>query len=181
MLVMVLPRISRWKHKPADSAHSLPVSIGMVMPRNRNPSLTGFALEPKTSLVDRKGILVPPLPRNNSGRGDDAATMGSTMTPTTTRIPATATATVTIGPGRPASKSISSVARERTYAVRDIQQSKDPGESLTVPEEEDDEDEDRSQEHDLDHIPERSRRNAYRILQRQSDVPDETMWRSLAG
>ncbi|KAF9519555.1 hypothetical protein BS47DRAFT_1337004 [Hydnum rufescens UP504] len=147
ILVMVLPRISRWKHKPADLAHSLPVSIGMAMPRNKNSSLTGFALEPKTSLADRKGVLVPPLPRTNSGRRDDAATDESTIT-ATTRTPA-ATAYYH------ASKSISS-------------QSKDPGESLTVPEEEDDEDEDR-------------RRNAYRILQRQSDVPDETMWRSLAG
>lgn len=154
--VSALPPPRPWKGKQAygEIAASLPVSIGLSVARPSGPS--GYTLQPKTSLVDRAGILVPPLPRATSN--DSAAAAAA----------------------RSRSKSISSVARDRTYAVRDIQRSKDPGEALTVPEEDEDEDEYSDGEEESLGTEEQARRRAYRILKRQSDVPDETMWRSLA-
>jgi hypothetical protein len=80
---------------------------------------------------------------------------------------------------RSRSKSISSVARDRTYAARDVSHMRDPGTALFVPEEEEEEDdvpvEDGIGEED------KGRLNAYKILARQTDTPDETMWRSVAG
>lgn len=56
---------------------------------------------------------------------------------------------------------------------------RDPGEALVVPEEED-EDDFIPIEHGINEA-DKGRLNAYKILARQTDTPDETMWRSVAG
>jgi hypothetical protein len=163
-LVPGLPIIPRRRYNVniGEIASSLPVAIGVPAPKSLNP---GYSLEPKTSLVERQGVLVPPLPRIPSSASDRARGTGNRR------------------------KSISSVARDRTYAARDIQRSKDPGEALGVPEVDDEDEEeimngegiaingstnglaDPSLAGGAMSIREQGRRNAYRILQRQSVVP----------
>ena len=133
-------------------AASLPVTINFI-------PQSGMTFQPKTSLSERQGVLVPTLPHQ----------------PTTPRLVPGTEDKRTGYRRRSRSKSISSVARDRTYAERDVKRSQDPGDALTVP------DEDEEEEDGSDEIEEQGRRNAYKILNRQSNVPDETMWRSVAG
>ena len=131
-----------------------------------------FSIAPKTSLVDRTGVKVPPLPTRKYS--PQSTHSGLHIPPTPPNAPG--------GNGnanRSRSRSISSVARDRTYAARDVSQMRDPGEALVVPEEED-EDDFIPIEHGINEA-DKGRLNAYKILARQTDTPDETMWRSVAG
>ena len=171
---MTLPKIPR--RRPAATG-GIPASLPIeIQPRGLVENSV-FSIAPKTSLVDRTGIRVPPLPL--SKHPSQSARDVHYGTPHTSPPPI---------PGnndngtRNRSRSISSVARDRTYAARDVSQMRDPGESLVVPEEEEDEVE-------ADDVPiedgiskeDKGRLNAYRILARQTNTPDETMWRSIAG
>jgi hypothetical protein len=102
--------------------------------------------EPKTSLHNKPGALVPPLRL-------DCETPRQT--------------------------------RERTYALRDLARSVDPGPVLELQAAEDAEgDTDEEEEADLVgeiSNTERIRRRTMRIVQRQSGVPDAGMWRSVAS
>ena len=142
----------KWKHQTVSVAASLPVTINFI-------PQPGMTLHPKMSLVERQSNFVPALPRQPVTAGSVPGT--EDKHPSRRRF---------------RSKSISSVARDRTYAERDVKRSLDPGDALAVPDEDDEEEEDGA-----DGIEEQGRRNAYKILNRQSDVPDETMWRSVAG
>ncbi|CAE6494349.1 unnamed protein product [Rhizoctonia solani] len=75
--------------------------------------------------------------------------------------------------------------RERTYALRDLARSVDPGPVLELQAAEDAE-EDTDEEEETDVLGEisnveRVRRRTMRIVQRQSGVPDAGMWRSVAS
>jgi hypothetical protein len=105
----------------------------------------------KTSLADRTGILVPPL------------LMPSTKNTNRAR-------------------STSITAREKVYAERDLTQSIDPGpmfEALSTPPPHDEVDgEERDEVDELNGTS--GRKLALKILQKQDQIPDEGMWRSLA-
>lgn len=174
LVVADLPAIPiRRRSAPTTSiASSLPIEIHVRRPRTTDN--TSFTFAPKTSLVDRPGIQVPPLPLR-------AVTPSTTHdTRPTLSIHQSSSGPPTPGGGnRSRSKSVSSVARDRTYAARDVSQMRDPGEALGVPEEED-EDEDAVAENGLDEE-DPGRLKAYKILVRQADNPEDAMWRSAAG
>ncbi|KAF8338963.1 uncharacterized protein EI90DRAFT_3039835 [Cantharellus anzutake] len=153
--VPVIPA-PRWNHQTTTIAASLPLSISLVPHPYSQSSMT---LQLKSSLIEGQSVLVPPLKQpiaTDSVVGERSERRSG---------------------ARMRSKSFSSVARDRTYAERDVQRSQDPGDALGVPDEEDEEEEVLGE----DEIEEKGRRNAFKILNRQSDVPDETMWRSVAG
>lgn len=137
-----------------------------------------FSIAPKTSLVDRTGIRVPSLPL--SKHPSQSTRDVHSGTPHTYTSPPPIPGNNGNG-NRSRSRSISSVARDRTYAARDVSQMRDPGESLVVPEEEDEVEEDDVPIEDGISKEDKGRLNAYRILARQTNTPDETMWRSVAG
>ncbi|KAF8897925.1 hypothetical protein BD779DRAFT_1782218 [Infundibulicybe gibba] len=124
---------------------SLPIPINVLLQPRETLSLASY--QPKTSLADRPGILVPALP----------------------------------------TKSASSVAlRKAAYAERDRTRSMDPGALDFAGEEYDEEEE----EDDADNGPTvgetldsggRGRKQALKILQARSELPEEGMWRSLAS
>ncbi|KAG8745760.1 hypothetical protein FRC10_007021 [Ceratobasidium sp. 414] len=129
---------------PSKFATSLPVRIA-AGPLTMD---TAEEREPKTSLHNEPGVLVPPLRLH-------------TQTPRQ--------------------------SRERTYAMRDLARSVDPGPVLELQAAEDaagDTDEDETEGEDtLGEMSsaERVRRRTMRIVQRQSGVPDAGMWRSVAS
>lgn len=131
----------KWDN-PSQFATSLPVRIAA------GPLAPSADLEPKTSLHNEPGVLVPAL------------RLGTQTTRQT---------------------------RERTYALRDLARSVDPGPVLELQAAEDaaeDSDEDEDEEGDaLGEMSsaERVRRRTMRIVQRQSGVPDAGMWRSVAS
>ncbi|KAG8697933.1 hypothetical protein FRC08_006231 [Ceratobasidium sp. 394] len=133
----------KWDN-PSKFATSLPVRIAagpLAME-------TADEREPKTSLHNEPGALVPPLRLH-------------TQTPRQ--------------------------SRERTYAMRDLARSVDPGPVLELQAAEDaaeDTDEDETEGDDtLGEMSsaERVRRRTMRIIQRQSGIPDAGMWRSVAS
>ncbi|GAB1524987.1 hypothetical protein RhiTH_008143 [Rhizoctonia solani] len=130
---------AKW-HNPSQFATSLPIGIAA------GPLASSAEREPKTSLHNEPGALVPPLRLNHE-------------TPRQTR--------------------------ERTYALRDLARSVDPGPALELQAAEDAE-EDTDEEEEIDAVgeisnAERIRRRTMRIVQRQSGVPDAGMWRSVAS
>lgn len=128
----------KWDN-PSQFATSLPVRIAA------GPLDTSTDLEPKTSLHNEPGALVPALKLD---------TQSTRQT------------------------------RERTYALRDLARSVDPGPVLELQAAEDAaEDTDEEEEDTLGEISsaERVRRRTMRIVQRQSGVPDAGMWRSVAS
>ncbi|KAG9090792.1 hypothetical protein FS749_000281 [Ceratobasidium sp. UAMH 11750] len=137
------PNGAKWDN-PSKFATSLPVRIAagpLAME-------TADEREPKTSLHNEPGALVPPLRLH-------------TQTPRQ--------------------------SRERTYAMRDLARSVDPGPVLELQAAEDaaeDTDEDETEGDDtLGEMSsaERVRRRTMRIIQRQSGIPDAGMWRSVAS
>ncbi|CCO30621.1 hypothetical protein BN14_04651 [Rhizoctonia solani AG-1 IB] len=129
----------KWDN-PSQFATSLPIGIAA------GPLASSAEREPKTSLHNKPGALVPPLRL-------DCETPRQT--------------------------------RERTYALRDLARSVDPGPVLELQAAEDAEgDTDEEEEADLVgeiSNTERIRRRTMRIVQRQSGVPDAGMWRSVAS
>ncbi|CAE6443078.1 unnamed protein product [Rhizoctonia solani] len=130
----------RWDN-PSQFATSLPIGIAA------GPLAPSDDREPKTSLHNEPGALVPRLRLHNE-------------TPRQTR--------------------------ERTYALRDLARSVDPGPALELQAAEDaeeDTDEEEEEEDVLGEISdvERIKRRTMRIVQRQSGVPDAGMWRSVAS
>ncbi|KAG8681921.1 hypothetical protein FRC09_017145 [Ceratobasidium sp. 395] len=133
----------KWDN-PSKFATSLPLRIAA------GPLAMGTSeeREPKTSLHNEPGALVPPLRLH-------------AQTPRQ--------------------------SRERTYAMRDLARSVDPGPVLELQAAEDaaeDTDEDETEGEDtLGEMSsaERVRRRTMRIVQRQSGVPDAGMWRSVAS
>ncbi|KAG9101980.1 hypothetical protein FRC06_002428 [Ceratobasidium sp. 370] len=134
---------AKWDN-PSKFATSLPVRIA-AGPLAMD---TTDEREPKTSLHNEPGALVPPLRLH-------------AQTPRQ--------------------------SRERTYAMRDLARSVDPGPVLELQAAEDaaeDTDEDETEGEDaLGEMSsaERVRRRTMRIVQRQSGVPDAGMWRSVAS
>ncbi|KAG9121806.1 hypothetical protein FRC07_002078 [Ceratobasidium sp. 392] len=134
---------TKWDN-PSKFATSLPVRIAA----GPLAADTSDEREPKTSLHNEPGALVPPLRLH-------------TQTPRQ--------------------------SRERTYAMRDLARSVDPGPVLELQAAEDaaeDTDEDGTEGEDtLGEMSsaERVRRRTMRIVQRQSGVPDAGMWRSVAS
>ncbi|CAE6405222.1 unnamed protein product [Rhizoctonia solani] len=129
----------KWDN-PSQFATSLPIGIAA------GPLASSAEREPKTSLHNEPGALVPRLRLNHE-------------TPRQTR--------------------------ERTYALRDLARSVDPGPVLELQAAEDAE-EDTDEEEAIDVVgeinnAERVRRRTMRIVQRQSGVPDAGMWRSVAS
>ncbi|CAE7187371.1 unnamed protein product [Rhizoctonia solani] len=129
----------KW-HNPSQFATSLPIGIAA------GPLASSAEREPKTSLRNEPGALVPPLRPHHE-------------TPRQTR--------------------------ERTYALRDLARSVDPGPVLELQAAEDAE-EDTDEEEEVDMVGEignveRIKRRTMRIVQRQSGVPDAGMWRSVAS
>ncbi|CAE6485299.1 unnamed protein product [Rhizoctonia solani] len=129
----------KWNN-PSQFATSLPIGIAA------GPLASSAEREPKTSLHNEPGALVPPLRFHQE-------------TPRQTR--------------------------ERTYAMRDLARSVDPGPVLELQAAEDAE-QDTDEEEEADVVgeisnAERVRRRTMRIVQRQSGVPDAGMWRSVAS
>lgn len=158
-LPAILPR--RRSASTTSIASSLPIEIHVR--RARTTDNTSFTFAPKTSLVDRPGIKVPPLPLRIS------TPSGANEVRPLIAINQSSSGPPTPGGGnRSRSKSVSSLARDRTYAARDVSQMRDPGEALGVPEEED-EDEYVAGENGLEED-DPGRLNAYKILTRQTDA-----------
>ncbi|CAE6443467.1 unnamed protein product [Rhizoctonia solani] len=127
----------KWNN-PSQFATSLPIGIAA------GPLAPSDEREPKTSLHNEPGALVPPLRSHHE-------------TPRQTR--------------------------ERTYALRDLARSVDPGPVLELQAAEDAEEDTDEEDSVLGEISdaERVRRRTMKIVQRQSGVPDAGMWRSVAS
>lgn len=150
---MALPAIRR---RRSATTSGIPASLPIEIQPRRPTENSTFTIAPKTSLVDRTGLKVPSLPaqkHSSQPTQDETPHANSSIMNTPSSN----------GNGnRSRSKSISSVARDRTYAARDVSHMRDPGEALFVPEEEEEEDvEDGINEEDKGLF------NAYKILARQ--------------
>lgn len=129
---------------------SLPVAIRPFSSKAARP-----ALQPKTSLADRPGVLVPAL---------RAAGLAASFVPP---------------PRGLALVSSSAAARRASYAERDLRRAFDPGalDFAAVAEDE----EPGTPGEEGEEVGGRGRQRALKILQARSELPDEGMWRSLAN
>ncbi|KDQ20592.1 hypothetical protein BOTBODRAFT_40719 [Botryobasidium botryosum FD-172 SS1] len=171
--------------KTSAFAVSLPVALG-PMSRNIKRNVVKEAyLRPKTSLADRPGILVPPLPGGvaEGGRGRQP--------PRTAGAPAGSPLTSESSPSQTRDRDNQSRSRSRgrvsVERSASVSFALDPWLSLAESEEEEQagyvlEEEDEEDEAEGGDGKGRGLMHAYEILQRQrmSKVPDEGMWRSMA-
>ncbi|KAH8113217.1 hypothetical protein DFH11DRAFT_1600817, partial [Phellopilus nigrolimitatus] len=141
------------QYRMPDLASSLPVSIA---PISQVKSSGVPSLQPKTSLTDRQGVLVPPIP----------------PLPTVTEE-------------EDGGKNKSAVAsRKEAYAERDRKRDMDPGLLDFVQDGEDEEEspDHDEPEVDQDHISSsKGRQHALKIIRAHNAVPAEGLWRSLAS